>query len=125
MGADIAAWHIDLAIPVRALNVLLAGRHIGQLGPSLGGRVPSPQIIQVCSSGGATAKNIDEGAIADPPCAVTRSRARGSGTPRPRIARCWHVKKLGLSPEHRARRVTRRASECSIEASEAADHLPC
>src|SRR5262249_19851310 len=40
-----AAGDVYLAIPISALNVLLASRHVGELRPGFRHRIPTPQVV--------------------------------------------------------------------------------
>src|SRR5262245_1582596 len=50
MPAIEAAGDVYLAIPTSALNVLLGSRHVGELGPGLRGRIPTPEVVVVTAS---------------------------------------------------------------------------
>src|SRR5207244_3053463 len=59
-STDETARDIDLPVPVRTLNILFGGRHVSQLRPGLGCRVPAPEVVVVVAKVVTTAINIDK-----------------------------------------------------------------
>src|SRR4029077_9460013 len=81
MRADIAARNIYLAVPVGALDVGLASRHVSQLCPSLRCRIPAPKVIEVLRGCVGATVDIDVGAVRGAAGAVTDGWAGRGGAP--------------------------------------------
>ena len=86
MRADVAAGNIDFPVPVGALDVGLAGRHVCQLCPGLRCGSPAPEVIEVLRGGVGAAVDVNVRAIAASTGAVASRRTSGGGSPRARRA---------------------------------------